>query len=85
MALYTLTRFKGEGVGGQLIRRIGQDVTESGLHYLFACTRRQRVVDFFIRHGFREVDSQEISNAKWRHYDRDRKAELHVLRLDLES
>ncbi|MBF0588357.1 MAG: hypothetical protein HQL53_04445 [Magnetococcales bacterium] len=84
VSLYALTRFKGEGIGGQLIQRIGQDVAGSKLRYLFACTRRKRVVGFFARHGFHETHTQNITDAKWRHYDAKRKDALHVMKLDLE-
>ncbi|MEO5379159.1 MAG: GNAT family N-acetyltransferase, partial [Magnetococcus sp. DMHC-6] len=55
VALYTLTRFKGKGVGKILVEKIKAEATIQGLAYLFACTPHPRVGDFLFRLGFRPV------------------------------
>ena len=61
--LYTVTRFAGEGVGGQLVRHALEEAGRSGLHSVFACTTSQRVEGFFRRQGFRSafrVTTQQV-------------------------
>jgi N-acetylglutamate synthase-like GNAT family acetyltransferase len=82
-ALYTLTRFVGEGVGGHLVRFATQRARERGFAYLFACTTSDRVAGFFEGQGFRRVDAAEIPDAKWREYDPERRSRLRCLRADL--
>lgn len=84
VGLYTITRFKGEGVGGQLIARALAEAREMKLRYVFACTVDERAQGFFERHGFRQVTPNDVPPAKWIGYDRQRRARLKVLRLDLE-
>ncbi|MBF0626424.1 MAG: GNAT family N-acetyltransferase [Magnetococcales bacterium] len=82
-AIYTLTRFQGEGVGVQLVRALRQEARQLGLAYLFACTHSPRVMDFFRRNGFRPVEQDRIPVAKWRSYEQKRRAEVVCLRCDL--
>jgi N-acetylglutamate synthase-like GNAT family acetyltransferase len=83
VGLYTITRFKGEGVGNRLIARVLAEARERGLRYVFACTTEERAQGFFERQGFRRADPEEVAAAKWLGYDPQRKAQVHVLRLDL--
>ena len=83
VGLYTVTRFKGEGVGGRLIARVLADARAAGLAYLFACTTEERAQVFFERQGFRRVTTEQVPAAKWASYDPQRKAQVAVLRLDL--
>ena len=83
VGLYTITRFKGEGVGAQLLSRVIADARAAGLEYVFACTTEDRAQVFFERHGFRRVGPGDVPVAKWAAYDQQRKAQVAVYRLDL--
>lgn len=82
-ALYTLTRFAGEGVAADLVKEILNEARERPLHYVFACTSQERAGKFFERLKFRRVTPQEVPPTKWRGYDRTRMARLHIFRYDL--
>lgn len=83
VGLYTITRFKGEGVAGRLITRILADARAAHLKYVFASTTEERAQAFFERQGFRRVGTAEVPAAKWLHYDPQRKAQVVVFRFDL--
>jgi len=83
VGLYTITRFKGEGVGVKLIACMKSVGRERGLAYLFACTTQERVGQFFERQGFREITPAEAPAAKWIGYDDARRCGLAVYRFDL--
>ena len=82
-SLFALTRYVGEGVGGQIVRYAIDRARSDGLDYLFSCTTSERVEEFFERHGFRRVPSDEVPQAKWQDYDRERLARVRCLRFDL--
>lgn len=75
-ALYTLTRFLGEGVGMHLLRFARQEARARGYARIFACTTSERVSAFFARNGFAEVAASALPAAKWRGYDPARRAQL---------
>jgi len=75
-ALYTLTRFLGEGVGMHLLRFARQEARARGYARIFACTTSQRVSAFFARNGFAEIPAGALPAAKWRGYDPARRAQL---------
>jgi amino-acid N-acetyltransferase len=81
--LYTITRFKGEGVGARLMARLLTDARAAGLAYVFACTTKAHAQAFFERHGFRRVGHDQVPAAKWIGYDPRRKQRVAVYRLDL--
>lgn len=83
VALYTITRFKGEGIGRKLLARVVADACASGLEYLFACTVVPQAQAFFEREGFRPVSIHEVPAAKWTGYDPQRRERVAVLRKDL--
>lgn len=83
VGLYTITRFKGEGVGGRLVDRCVADARRSGVRFVFATTTSERARGFFERSGFRQVTPDDVPAAKWANYDRERMARVAVLRLDL--
>lgn len=83
VGLYTITRFKGEGVGARLVERVLGDAAELGLRYVFACTTEERAAAFFERQGFRRVTPREVPRAKWAGYDRKRLRRLKVLRIEV--
>ncbi len=83
VGLYTITRFKGEGVGGRLIARVIADAQAAGMAYVFACTTEERAQIFFEREGFRFVGPDDIPAAKWVGYDAERRAHVAILRKDL--
>lgn len=82
VALYTITRYLGEGVGGQLLHWIKREGRRRGLQSLFACTTSDHAVRFFQRHGFRPVAQEQTPAAKWRGYDPARRARTRCVRLD---
>lgn len=83
VALYTVNRFKGEGVGAKLLARILTDARRRELSSVFACTTEERAAQFFLRHGFRVVKPADVPAAKWVGYDPERLQRLVVLRLEL--
>jgi N-acetylglutamate synthase-like GNAT family acetyltransferase len=83
-ALYTLTRFAGEGVAVELVKQILNEARERPLRYVFACTAEERAAKFFTRLGFRRVGPRDIAQAKWRGYDRARMSRLEIFRYDLD-
>ena len=82
-ALYTLTRFAGEGVAVELLKEVLNEARSRGLRYAFACTSEERAARFFSRLKFRRVGPGEVPTAKWRGYDRARRARLHIFRFEL--
>ena len=85
VGLYTITRFKGEGVGARLVARVLADARLAGLAYVFACTTEERAQGFFERQGFRRVSHEMVPPAKWATYDPQRKAIVAVFRFDLQA
>jgi amino-acid N-acetyltransferase len=82
-ALYTVSRFKGEGVGAKLLVRILDEARGRRLRSVFASTSEKRAAQFFLRHGFRQVTPAEVPAAKWIGYDAERMGRLTVLRFEL--
>ncbi len=83
VALYTITRFKGEGVGSKLVAQAVADARAAGLSYVFACTTEERAQSFFERQGFKRVTIDDVPPAKWQSYDPRRKAAVAVFRMNL--
>jgi N-acetylglutamate synthase-like GNAT family acetyltransferase len=83
-ALYTLTRFAGEGVAVELVKQLLKEARERPLKYVFACTSQERAGNFFARLGFRRVTPRDIPQVKWRGYDPERMSRLEIFRYDLE-
>jgi amino-acid N-acetyltransferase len=83
VGLYTITRFKGEGVGHKLLARAIEDARQLGLRYVMACTTHDRAREFFERHGFRRATGADVPAAKWRDYDPTRRRGLTVYKLPL--
>jgi N-acetylglutamate synthase-like GNAT family acetyltransferase len=82
-ALYTLTRFQGEGVAAELMNEVIKEARARRLRYVFACTTEQRAAHLFEHLSFRRVEPQAVSPAKWRGYDKKRLASLSIFRCDL--
>jgi amino-acid N-acetyltransferase len=83
VALYTITRFKGEGVGGKLLVHVEGEARRRGLTSLFAATTEQRAQAFFERSGFRRVAPEDVPAAKWVGYDAARRRAVAVYRREL--
>lgn len=83
VALYTITRFKGEGVGNKLLAQVIADAGAAGLAYVFACTTEERAQGFFEREGFVRVTPEQVPAAKWIGYDPQRRTQVVVLRREL--
>lgn len=79
VGLYTITRFKGEGLGDRLVARILQDAEAQGLVSVFAVTVDERAREFFERMGFAAVGPDGVPAAKWRGYDPKRRQHVAVL------
>jgi len=82
-ALYTLTRFQGEGVAAELIKEILKEAKARKLKYVFACTSEERAAHFFRKLKFRRVSPDQVSSLKWRGYDPERIERLSIFRLEL--
>jgi amino-acid N-acetyltransferase len=85
VGLYTITRFKGEGVGVRLVNRVVADARAAGLAYVFATTTVERAQLFFERRGFRRVPRRDVPAVKWRGYDPRRRRRVVALRIDLDG
>ena len=83
-AMYTLTRFQGEGVAAVLVREILKEAEARRLKYVFACTSEDRVGGFFSRLGFKRVSAREVPTAKWRGYDSSRIKRISIFRSNLD-
>jgi N-acetylglutamate synthase-like GNAT family acetyltransferase len=81
-ALYTLTRFQGEGVAAELVKEVLAEALARRLAYVFACTSEDRAARFFSRMKFRRVTPRAIAPAKWRGYEKSRIAHLSIFRFD---
>lgn len=87
-ALYTLTRFLGEGVASELLKEVIAEAQARRLSYVFACTSEERAARFFgrLRFGrlrFRRVGPKAVAPSKWRGYEKARIARLSIFRCDL--
>ncbi|MBV8055850.1 MAG: GNAT family N-acetyltransferase [Deltaproteobacteria bacterium] len=82
-ALYTLTRFQGEGVAAELMNAVIKEARARRLRYVFACTTQQRAAHLFEHLGFRQVEAHAVPSAKWRGYDKKRIALLSIYHCDL--
>jgi len=65
VGLYTITRFKGEGVGVRILASLTDVAVERGCRAMFACTSNARAAEFFERNGFMRVEPSEIPHQKW--------------------
>jgi len=83
-AMYTLTRFQGEGVAALLVSEILKEAKERRLKYVFAITSEERVGVFFKRLGFKRAGRREVPAAKWRGYDSARIKHISIFRIDLD-
>lgn len=83
VALCTVSRFKGGGVGSRLLGAVVEEARRRGLSYLFACTANPEAVEFFLHQGFRIVDAAQVPPEKWRDYDCERRAGVTALRFNL--
>lgn len=82
-SLFALTRYVGEGAGGQIVRYAIDRARADGLTYLFSCTTSERVEGFFTRLGFERVGHDAVPAAKWTDYDPSRRERVRCLRFDL--
>ena len=80
VGLYTITRFKGEGVGERLVACLLGEAERRGLAYVFACTVDARAQLFFHRLGFERVGAGAIPTAKWIGYEARRRRRVAVFR-----
>lgn len=83
VALYTISRFAGEGVGARLLERLLAEARKRRLTSVFACTTEERAAQFFLRHGFRSVEPADVPPAKWLGYEEERKARILIFKREL--
>jgi amino-acid N-acetyltransferase len=84
VGLYTITRFKGEGIGSKLVTRMVAEGERSGLSFLFAGTTQEGARRLFERQGFCRVSPEEVPAEKWQGYDPERKKRLTMYKLVLQ-
>ena len=84
IGLYTITRFKGEGIGYRLVRRLVDEARRAELAYVFAVTTAERAAQFFRREGFRSVAARSVPVGKWEGYDESRLSRAMVFRRELD-
>jgi amino-acid N-acetyltransferase len=80
VGLYTITRFKGEGIGERLVARLLAEAERRGLTYVFAVALDERAQQFFTRLGFARVTPADVPAAKWRGYDARRRTRVGIFR-----
>jgi amino-acid N-acetyltransferase len=80
VGLYTITRFKGEGIGERLVARLIAEAASRGLTYVFAVAFDERAQQFFQRVGFARVRAGAVPAAKWAGYDTRRRGRIGVFR-----
>jgi N-acetylglutamate synthase-like GNAT family acetyltransferase len=85
VGLYTITRFKGEGLGERLVEALLTEADRRGLAYVFATTIDARAAQFFERIGFTRVANSTVPSAKWVGYDARRRSRVVVFRRDLRA
>src|SRR5438094_9955991 len=85
VGLYTITRFKGEGIGERLVTRLLAEAVERRLAYVFACAVDDRAVQFFLRLGFEQVGAERVPVAKWAGYDVRRRTRVVVCKRQLDA
>jgi N-acetylglutamate synthase-like GNAT family acetyltransferase len=83
VGLYTINRFKGEGLGDRLVARMVQEAQTLGLDFVFACTVDERAQQFFERQGFVRVGADDVPRNKWMGYDTRRRQRVAVFRVAL--
>jgi len=81
--LYTITRFKGEGLGARLVDRVLTEAAAGDLAYVFACALERRARRFFQQMGFTRVKAEDVPPAKWFGYDKRRRARLAVFKREV--
>jgi amino-acid N-acetyltransferase len=79
-ALYTFTRFKGEGIGGRLVKRLLAEANAREMAYVFAVTTSDRAAKFFLRQGFAASSPESVPADKWLEYDPARRSKARVFR-----
>jgi amino-acid N-acetyltransferase len=85
VGLYTINRFKGEGLGDRLVGRIVEAAGAMGLDYVFACTVDEHAQQFFERQGFARVEQDAIPASKWLGYDTRRRQRVAAFRLSVRA
>lgn len=80
-ALFTISRYQGEGVGRRLVSAAVEEAREDGLDGVFAVTMNADVAGFFVSCGFVEVLLHAVPAAKWEGYPQDRRCLARAFRV----
>src|SRR5262249_49384254 len=80
VGLYTINRFKGEGLGDRLVERMLQEAELRGLGSVLACPPTERAQQFSGRQGFPRVQHAAVPASKWAGYDTRRRPRLVAFR-----
>lgn len=73
-ALFTISRFHGEGVGRRLVEALDEHAAARGLHGLFAVTSSDEAGAFFRSCGYVDTDADQLPPAKWDGYPPQRRS-----------
>lgn len=71
--LYTISRFRGEGLGRRLVAALDDHARAVGVARLFAVTASDEAAAFFVSCGYEEVDADGVPDAKWNAYPAGRR------------
>jgi N-acetylglutamate synthase-like GNAT family acetyltransferase len=66
VGLYSITRFKGQGVGKRILDRLVEVARAGRRRALFACTSSGEAAAFFQRNGFELAGPERVPVAKWK-------------------
>lgn len=81
--LYTISRFKGGGLGSRLVEEAVARAQGERAGGMFACTISDAVAGFFEQHGFERVPGHRLPPEKWQDYAQERRSKVIVLEYPL--
>src|SRR5262245_47348797 len=83
VGLYTINRFKGEGLGDRLVGRLVEEAATCVLDYVCAYTGDEHAQQVFERQGFVRVAHDRVPSRKWVGYDPRRRQRVAAFRLEV--
>lgn len=82
-ALFTISRFHGEGVGRRLVEALDEHAAARGLRGLFAVTSSEEAGEFFRSCGYVDADADGLPPSKWAGYPPERRSRVLCFVRDL--